>query len=901
MKRTEEFKIFSELDLEKEFDLIGNQLQDTSNINIESDWNMRIKAFKRMQALVSSDYIGFENFPALFLKFTGPLSVQLNDLRSALVKEAATTIVMAASVLGESFELCAERLAEPLYRLINSGNKLLADTGSECFIEVIKSQVTWRLIPKTLEQFSSKNPNIRTKSCTFLQIMLEQYPCEVFEYAAANKSGFLEKLEQGLKLAVHDASSETRVIARKAFLNYRSLFPARASKLFQNFDGSIQRAFGELTTENRSTTTPVRSTSANANRVHASTTPKIESKSIEKKARNSLNEIRDLSSTGGTTPDSNKPLSSSLTEKKPTPKPPLEQPMRASAKEDPSLENLIASTSDSNWSARILAFEGLKKKVSEESAAKLINNSKLLWEQLVSTHIEHIVETNFKVATAALGTLYAITDMYPEKISLALERMLPKLMICLSDSKETVSEGAMKVLELIIDIYIPEDLLALMLKYTSLELKTTTHVKFVEVLTVLAAGSTEFFNAVTNIRAYIGKILQIMKETNKAFGRNLLYALEISFEKNRNGSVGVAKELPQQELAAIRALMQENASKYEGLIREPVRESAKEVNLKAASQSYEVKKATVQAREETKVQSAVREEPKPVYREEREIKVQSAAREEPKPVYREEREIKVQSAVREEPKPVHREEKESKVQSAARENPKPVHREEKEIIIKPISTSMREEPRPLPMQSKPEALRRAQKLNEDLEDTAFDRAFPEFLAICNECVAENTLGDAVILTLQSALKRHKSTCQKFHHDYISAISKGFYLESRHILQLVEESIEELVGTIPGNASIQALIHQIRSHDVPALQAFIRTLTKTVTNTRPAVLAPLVRSVFSQMKDSLNHGNADVRKSVVFCLVEIQAVIQEEFVSYLEELTPSQQKLVTIYIQRRLSS
>ena len=861
MKRTEEFKIFSELDLEKEFDLIGNQLQDTSNINIESDWNMRIKAFKRMQALVSSDYIGFENFPALFLKFTGPLSVQLNDLRSALVKEAATTIVMAASVLGESFELCAERLAEPLYRLINSGNKLLADTGSECFIEVIKSQVTWRLIPKTLEQFSSKNPNIRTKSCTFLQIMLEQYPCEVFEYAAANKSGFLEKLEQGLKLAVHDASSETRVIARKAFLNYRSLFPARASKLFQNFDGSIQRAFGELTTENRSTTTPVRSTSANANRVHASTTPKIESKSIEKKARNSLNEIRDLSSTGGTTPDSNKPLSSSLTEKKPTPKPPLEQPMRASAKEDPSLENLIASTSDSNWSARILAFEGLKKKVSEESAAKLINNSKLLWEQLVSTHIEHIVETNFKVATAALGTLYAITDMYPEKISLALERMLPKLMICLSDSKETVSEGAMKVLELIIDIYIPEDLLALMLKYTSLELKTTTHVKFVEVLTVLAAGSTEFFNAVTNIRAYIGKILQIMKETNKAFGRNLLYALEISFEKNRNGSVGVAKELPQQELAAIRALMQENASKYEGLIREPVRESAKEVNLKAASQSYEVKKATVQAREETKVQSAVREEPKPV----------------------------------------HREEKESKVQSAARENPKPVHREEKEIIIKPISTSMREEPRPLPMQSKPEALRRAQKLNEDLEDTAFDRAFPEFLAICNECVAENTLGDAVILTLQSALKRHKSTCQKFHHDYISAISKGFYLESRHILQLVEESIEELVGTIPGNASIQALIHQIRSHDVPALQAFIRTLTKTVTNTRPAVLAPLVRSVFSQMKDSLNHGNADVRKSVVFCLVEIQAVIQEEFVSYLEELTPSQQKLVTIYIQRRLSS
>ena len=885
----EEFKIFSELDLEKEFEIIGNQLGETSNINIESDWNMRIKALKRMQALVSSDYIGFENFPVLFLKFTSPLSVQLNDLRSAVVKEAATTIVVAATVLGESFELCAERLAEPLYRLINSGNKLLADTGSECFVEVIKSQVTWRLIPKTLEQFSSKNPNIRTKSCTFLQLMLEQYPCEVFEYAAANKSGFLEKLEQGLKLAVHDASNDTRAVARKAFLNYRSLFPARAAKLFQNFDGSIQRAFGEQTMETRSTTTPARSTSASANRVQASLTPKIESKSIEKKARGSLNEVRDLSSTGGTTPDSNKPLSSSLPDSKRTPnKPPVEPPVRVSVKADPSIESLLASTSDPNWSARIVAFEALKKKIAEESAGKLINSNKNIWEQLVSAHIEHVVETNFKVATAALGSLYVVTDVYPEKISLALERMLPKLMICLSDSKEAVSEGAMKVLELIIDIYIPEDLLALMLKYTATELKTTTHVKFVEVLSVLAAGSTEFFTGVSNVRAYIGKLLQIMKETPKAFGKNLMYALEISFEKNRNASVGVVKELPGPELTAVRVLMQENSSKYEGLIRETARESVKEVNLKGVSHSYEGKKSNVGSKEEIKVQHIVREDPKPLHRDEKEV-IKS-----------------ISASVRADPRPtlMHREEKEiiKPISTSTREDsgPIPMHREEK-AIIKPISAGTREDPRQIPMQSKPEALRKAQKLSEDLDDIAFDRACPEFLGICNECVSEHTLSDAVILTLQSALKRHKSVCQKFNYDYITAISKGFYLESRHILQVVEESIEELVGTIPGSASIPALLHQIRSHDIPALQAFIRILTKAITNAKPAVLAPLVRSVFSQMKESLNHGNADVRKSVVFCLVEIQVVIQEEFTPCLEELTPSQQKLVTIYIQRRLSS
>ena len=95
-----------------------------------------------MQTLISSDYINFENFPTLFLKFTAPLSVQLNDLRSAIVKEAANTIVLAASVLGDAFELSAERLADALYKVINSGNKILAELGSECFIEVIRSVVT---------------------------------------------------------------------------------------------------------------------------------------------------------------------------------------------------------------------------------------------------------------------------------------------------------------------------------------------------------------------------------------------------------------------------------------------------------------------------------------------------------------------------------------------------------------------------------------------------------------------------------------------------------------------------------------------------------------------------------------------------------------------------------------
>ena len=52
---------------------------------------------------------------------------------------------------------------------------------------------------------------------------------------------------------------------------------------------------------------------------------------------------------------------------------------------------------------------------------------------------------------------------------------------------------------------------------------------------------------------------------------------------------------------------------------------------------------------------------------------------------------------------------------------------------------------------------------------------------------------------------------------------------------------------------------------------------------------------------LNNENADVRKSVVFCMVEINSIVQDDIwfqQAFLDKLTQSQQKLVDIYISRK---
>ena len=66
--------------------------------------------------------------------------------------------------------------------------------------------------------------------------------------------------------------------------------------------------------------------------------------------------------------------------------------------------------------------------------------------------------------------------------------------------------------------------------------------------------------------------------------------------------------------------------------------------------------------------------------------------------------------------------------------------------------------------------------------------------------------------------------------------------------------------------------------------------------------PLVHSHLEDMLDPLfrafAHPHADVRKAVVFCIVDLYRVLGEDLMPHLDEgLSNSQLKLVTIYINR----
>lgn len=76
--------------------------------------------------------------------------------------------------------------------------------------------------------------------------------------------------------------------------------------------------------------------------------------------------------------------------------------------------------------------------------------------------------------------------------------------------------------------------------------------------------------------------------------------------------------------------------------------------------------------------------------------------------------------------------------------------------------------------------------------------------------------------------------------------------------------------------------------------------KAINNTESDVIEALVQQS-EYFAEAINNVNADVRKCCVFCLVEIYSILggdlfQKEFLC---KLNASQQKLVDIYIKRKL--
>lgn len=135
--------------------------------------------------------------------------------------------------------LCEKLITkESLLKLINSGNKLLADSGHRAILALLNYVQTAKIFPRFAEELQSRNVYVRAKIAEYLCKIFEVYPFETLEKN-------IQLLESTILTGVSDASRETRALSRGAFKLYSEKFASRAQRLFVRLDPSAQKMLNE--------------------------------------------------------------------------------------------------------------------------------------------------------------------------------------------------------------------------------------------------------------------------------------------------------------------------------------------------------------------------------------------------------------------------------------------------------------------------------------------------------------------------------------------------------------------------------------------------------------------------------------------------------------------------------
>ncbi|KAK0581454.1 hypothetical protein LWI29_013990 [Acer saccharum] len=233
-KPVEPIKIYSEKELIREFDKIASTLVP------EKDWSIRIAAMQRVEALVWGGATEYPCFRGLLKQLGGPLSTQLSDRRSSIVKQACHLLSFLSKELLGDFEACAEMFIPVLFKLVVITVLVIQESADNCIKTMIRNCKVARVLPRIADcAKNDRNAVLRARCCEYALLILEHWP----DAPEIQRSADL--YEDLIRCCVADAMSEVRSTARMCYRMFAKTWPERSRRLFSSFDPVIQRLINE--------------------------------------------------------------------------------------------------------------------------------------------------------------------------------------------------------------------------------------------------------------------------------------------------------------------------------------------------------------------------------------------------------------------------------------------------------------------------------------------------------------------------------------------------------------------------------------------------------------------------------------------------------------------------------
>ncbi|TYI70610.1 hypothetical protein E1A91_D08G233500v1 [Gossypium mustelinum] len=233
-KPIDPIKVYSEKELIREFEKISSTLVP------EKDWSVRIAAMQRVEGLVFGGAADYPCFRGLLKQLVGPLSTQLSDRRSSIVKQACHLLSFLSKELLGDFEACAEIFIPVLFKLVVITVLVIAESADNCIKRMLRNCKVARVLPRIADcAKNDRNAVLRARCCEYALLILEHWP----DAPEIQRSADL--YEDLIRCCVADAMSEVRSTARMCYRMFNKTWPDRSRRLFSSFDPAIQRIINE--------------------------------------------------------------------------------------------------------------------------------------------------------------------------------------------------------------------------------------------------------------------------------------------------------------------------------------------------------------------------------------------------------------------------------------------------------------------------------------------------------------------------------------------------------------------------------------------------------------------------------------------------------------------------------
>ncbi|XP_022771392.1 CLIP-associated protein-like [Durio zibethinus] len=233
-KLIDPIKVYSDKELIREFEKIGSILVP------EKDWSIRIAAMQRVEGLVFGGAAGYPCFRGLLKQLVGPLSTQLSDRRSSIVKQACHLLSFLSKELLGDFEACAEMFVPVLFKLVVITVLVIAESADNCIKMMLLNCKVARVLPRIAEcAKNDRSAVLRARCCEYALLILEHWP------DAQEIQRSVDLYEDLIRCCVSDAMSEVRSTARMCYRMFTKTWPDRSRRLFSSFDPAIQRIINE--------------------------------------------------------------------------------------------------------------------------------------------------------------------------------------------------------------------------------------------------------------------------------------------------------------------------------------------------------------------------------------------------------------------------------------------------------------------------------------------------------------------------------------------------------------------------------------------------------------------------------------------------------------------------------